>query len=204
MMNNRRIIYFFLIAVILSGSFVYLLNHFLLKKEEIIILSGTDPENSFQSAKPTTKEAYVHISGAVKYPGVYRLKKEMRMIEAVKIAGGITMQADLDSVNLAENIKDGQKIHIPSKIYCPNIETPENKTGKKTNKIKNKTLNIKVNINSAKEKELQKLPGVGPSLSKKILTYRSGNGSFKTVNDLLKVPGIGKKKLEKIKDHICL
>lgn len=203
-MDNHKLTIFLLITVIFSGFMVYFLNHFVFKKEEIIMLSSTDTINSIKSEN-ITEEVYVHISGSVKRPGVYKLKKGMRIVEAIKIAGGSSSGADLDTLNLAEKIRDGQKIHITQKIHDIPAESQKNKIRKSSKKKKkNKTLKVKININSATEKDFQNLPGVGPSLAKKILSYRTNKGLFKTINDLVKVPGIGKKKLNKLKGYLCL
>ncbi|HZK12312.1 MAG TPA: helix-hairpin-helix domain-containing protein, partial [Atribacterota bacterium] len=129
-----------------------------------------------------------------------------RIVDAVKIAGGETEEANLDLINLAALLKDGQKIIIPYKIY--------NQTGEEMNKdIYNNVENgysssvstsAKVNINTADTIILQTLPGIGPVLSERIIEYRNQNGLFGVIDDIKDVSGIAEKKYEGIKDLICV
>ncbi|MCX7845154.1 MAG: helix-hairpin-helix domain-containing protein [Dictyoglomaceae bacterium] len=139
----------------------------------------------------------VHIAGAVKSPGVYKLLEGSRVIDGIQAAGGALPSADLDKLNLAEYLEDGCKILVPEKSF------PSHSLLSSTDRIKgNNSSNNKININFATEKELESLPGIGPSLAKRIIEYREQKGPFKDLKDLEKVKGIGEKKIEQIKDLI--
>jgi len=139
----------------------------------------------------------VHIAGAVKNPGVYRLLEGSRVIDGIRSAGGALPSADLDKLNLASYLEDGAKIYVPEKIL-PTQNINGNSEVKKASNSGNK----KININTASKEELESLPGIGPSLAQRIIEYRESNGYFSSLDDLEKVKGIGPKKIEQIKDYI--
>lgn len=146
----------------------------------------------------------VHIVGEVQTEGIIEIEKDARLADVIEEAGGITDEADLSKINLAYCVKDGQKIYIPN--MEDNLEEyiiddagdgvlPEEDYKQK---------NEKVNINTAKQTELETLSGIGPSTALKIINYRKENGEFKNIEDLKNVPGIGDSKFEAIKDDICI
>jgi len=147
-------------------------------------------------------ELTVHIAGAVKTPGVYQLHVGARINDGVVAAGGATAQADLDSVNLAMLLSEGEQIYIPKRndkphiIVQPRFTNSNNSNG--SNSSTNSELQIRININTATAIELEQLAGVGPSTAKAIIEFREKNGAFKTVEDLLNVHGIGPAKLSEI------
>lgn len=138
----------------------------------------------------------VHVAGAVKRPGLYRLPPGSRNDDAVKMAGGPTEKADLDGVNLALVAEDGAQLLVPEKGVAPRAtpgqaETaaPRGSSGKLSRPGEGA-----VNINTASTEELQRLPGVGPSTAAKILAYRKEAGRFTAPDQLMEVSGIGEKK----------
>ncbi len=132
----------------------------------------------------------VHVSGAVLNPGVYELEEGARVIDAIEIAGGITDDANQHAINLAKKIADEEKIYVPRQDeVVEDLDSLQNKDDR-------------ININSAKQSELEELPGIGPVLAKRIIEYREQNGKFRLPEDLMKVSGIGAKKYENIKDLI--
>lgn len=151
----------------------------------------------------------IHITGAVHKTGILVLTEGARIADAIDAANGATEQADLDEVNLAYILEDGQKIYIPSK-------NKENSTDKKyitkesgnnvvvDGKNTSKGENTKVNINTATQSELETLSGIGPSIASKIIEYREKNGKFEKVEDLQNVSGIGDAKYNSIKDHVTV
>ncbi|MFC1770601.1 helix-hairpin-helix domain-containing protein [Candidatus Margulisiibacteriota bacterium] len=152
--------------------------------------------------KAATELIIVHIAGAVKNPGVYNLRKGIRGLDAVRIAGGILPEANLDKVNLAVKLKDGKRLFIPfQKKRKHRLKKPK-KTKQSSQKINSASINNPININSATQAELVLIPGIGPSTAKRILEERNNSGGFKSIEDLLKVKGIGAKKIEKIKPYI--
>lgn len=154
----------------------------------------------------------IHITGAVHKTGILVLTEGARIADAIDAANGATEQADLDEVNLAYILEDGQKIYIPSK----NDKNKENSTDKKyitkesgnnvivDSKNTSKGENIKVNINTATQSELETLSGIGPSIASKIIEYREKNGKFEKVEELQNVSGIGDAKYNSMKDHVTV
>lgn len=146
----------------------------------------------------------VDISGEVVNPMVIELPAGSRIQDAISGAGGLTKNADISTVNRAEKLEDGTKILIPSKNETSdgNISSSESSSDSaSTNNNKN---NNRVNINKADSEELRTLDGVGPAMAERIITYRNENGSFKTIEDLKNVSGIGDKTFEKLKNNICV
>lgn len=152
----------------------------------------------------------VHISGQVISPGVILLDEGSRLIDAINAAGGTTKDANLSKVNLAYILSDAQKIYIPSVNDKEDKEyiSKENGEGIVTNgsnkesSSKNKSENLMININTANEDELQKLPGIGSSIASKIVAYRKENGKFNSIEDIKNVRGIGDSKFNNIKNNI--
>jgi competence protein ComEA len=143
----------------------------------------------------------VHVAGAVQNPGVYKLKSGLRGLDAIQIAGGLLPVANLDKVNLAKKLKDGQRLNIPFIKGNAAISRYSQKT-KTANK--KQTSEFPININLANEAQLVLIPGIGKSTAKKIMNKRIEAGKYSSAEDLLKVKGIGPKKLEKIKEYITL
>lgn len=152
-----------------------------------------DQNNSDVSGSDLRK-IQVHVAGEVNKPGVYKLDEGSRIMDAVTAAGGFTLKADQNSLNLAKVLEDGEQILISS-IDASQSQSTQANSG---------TNNGKVNINTADLTLLQTLNGVGPSTAQKIIDYRSANGKFKAIEDLKKVSGIGDKTFEKFKDQICV
>ncbi|MCL2341749.1 MAG: helix-hairpin-helix domain-containing protein [Firmicutes bacterium] len=149
-----------------------------------------------------SKTIIVHITGSVKVAGVISLKEGDRIIDAIDKAGGITEDADLSKVNLAYVLQDGQKVYIPSLQDDEIIKTVTDGSGDDV--IADGESNNIVNINRATEAELETLSGIGPSTALKIIEYRKENGSFKKIEDLMNVPGIGQAKFDAIKSKITI
>lgn len=148
----------------------------------------------------TTTDAgdmFVHLSGAVRREGVYRLKAGDRVMDAIRLAGGAATSADLSAVNLAEKLQDGQKIIIPAKLRL----TLNNGSVPAQN---NSSPDGKINLNTADEKALDALPGIGLSTAKAIVEYRKTNGPFSKPEQIMEIPRFGKSKFEKIKDKIVI
>lgn len=146
---------------------------------------------------PTPAPLTVHIVGEVKNPGVYILPPRSRVSDAVDAAGGLLPSAVPESINLAAHLLDGQQIAILSKaqLTAAPIDLPQ-RAGD--------LAGGKVNLNTAGKEELLTLPGIGEDKAEKILAYRQEHGPFKTVDDILEVPGIGEGILENIKDLIII
>ncbi len=133
--------------------------------------------------------AVVQVTGAVYQPGVVRLSATDRVEQAVAACGGALPTADLERVNLAQTVRDGAQILVPEK---------------KSDAAAPAAADGRISINTADEKTLGSLPGVGPVMAKRIVEYRTQHGAFRDVEELKRVRGIGNVTFEKLKDRIGL
>lgn len=156
-----------------------------------------------QDAQPIT--LLVHVCGAVRREGVYKLKPGDRLLSAISLAGGSLPLADLSALNLAEPVKDGVKIFIPLKQpMVREVVGEERPVGRKTQGKTQEKAAGRVNLNSASVDQLDDLPGIGKSTAEKIVEYRQKNGPFQKLEQLMELPRFGKSKFEKLKDRITL
>ena len=164
----------------------------------------TNNENNIDGEDEEVEEIIVHITGEVNKPGIVVLKSNSRIADAINKAGGATKEADLNQINLAYILEDGQKIYIPNKNE--KIDEDEYITEGNGNNIGNNNSKEgeKVNINEAMQTELEELPGIGPSLASRIIEYREQNGDFKKIEELQNVKGIGDAKYNDIKDKVTV
>lgn len=169
-MNSRKIIQDILFYLFLAIT--------------VIVLVFTTTQNERRSSE---KEIFgVHVKGAVNAPGYYELPEGSRYKDALIAAGGETADANLEELNLATIILDGEEIIIASKN-----STKSNSTGK-------------ININTADLYKLCKLEGIGEATAQKIIDYRSSKGPFTSIKDLKKVSGIGESKFKIIENLITV
>ena len=133
---------------------------------------------------------YIHVVGEVVSPGMYQLPIGARLVDAVFAAGGLTDEADNASVNLARELTDGEQIIVFS------ISQEGQSPGTNSSGL--------ISLNRAGEKELEELPGIGPALAGRIIAWREANGGFKSIEDLLKVSGIGESLLSGVIDLVTL
>ena len=164
----------------------------------------TNNENNIDEENEVLEEIVVHVTGEVNKPGIVVLKSNSRIADAINKAGGATKEADLNQINLAYILEDGQKIYIPNKNE--KIDEDEYITEGNRNNIGNNNSKEgeKVNINEAMQTELEELPGIGPSLASRIIEYREQNGDFKKIEELQNVKGIGDAKYNDIKDKVTV
>lgn len=156
------------------------------------------PEQSPSSEKE--KWVVVDVKGAVKKPGIYRLAKDSRVHDAIRMAGGTSAEADLLKVNLAERLSDGKVIYIAKK----GEEIPEIAWVDQASSTVGSEKTGKININTATAEVLEQLNGIGPKKAQAIVRYREENGPFSSVDEIAKVPGIGEKTLDQFKEQITL
>lgn len=148
-------------------------------------------------------EVYVDVDGAVVTPGVYRLREGARVAQAIDAAGGLTPEADVAGLNRASKVVDGQKIYVPHVGERQTVDVVAG-SGPGEASVGTSVVSDLVNINTANAAELQTLSGVGPSMAQSIIDERTQNGPFTSIEDLMRVSGIGEKKFAKIKDCICI
>jgi competence protein ComEA len=152
----------------------------------------------------TPRRVFVHVGGAVRRPGVYHLREGSRVTTAIVAAGGASSDADLDSLNLAAKVKDGDKILVPERGGAQQQHGGAGGSATIAGSSDGGPATSKVNLNTAQAADLETLPGIGPSIAQRIVEYRNKHGGFRRVEDLLEVPGIGPKKFEELKDHVTV
>jgi len=177
-------------------------------------VSGMNPAGTTDITPPEPQKICVHIAGRVNRPGICELPPGSRVKDAIEAAGGALPNADLESVNLAEKLEDGQQVYIAQigKIKPPAVSVirgssvkssgaPKGEAGGKASAPKklSKPGEGTVSINSANLDQLQRLPGIGPAYAQRIIDYRTQHGRFQAVDELDEVKGIGPKKLEKLR-----
>lgn len=188
--------------------------------KEKLVPMGSSLLQSAQSAVTSkaaqAKTVRVQVSGAVLEPGIYDVPANCRVEEAIAAAGGLTENADSERVNLVRKVRDGMQIRVPVKKAARTSRTQRKSaqatagySASSTKKVgstragaeKNNSAVQIVRINSAGVSELQQLPGIGPALAQRIVETRN-SGRFTSAEDLLRVPGIGKAKLAKLRDYV--
>lgn len=164
-------------------------------------------EERREERREENEKIIIHITGAVRLPGIVKLEEGSRIEDAINKAGGLTEDADISKVNLAFVLEDGVKIKIPSNSDIGDLEEDIVNNGSGENILEdfeNSSESTLLNINKATEQELQRLPGIGPSLASKIIKYRNEMGKFSNVEDIKNVNGIGENKFENIKNNISV
>jgi competence protein ComEA len=135
--------------------------------------------------RAAASELVVHVAGAVRRPGLYRLAEGKRVADAVARAGGATAPADTAAINLAAPLADGMQVLVPR---------APGSGGKGTA--------ARPSLSSASVAELDALPGIGPVTAQKIVDYRAAHGGFRSVDDLDSIPGIGPARVEQLRDLV--
>jgi len=150
---------------------------------------------------PTSAPLVVYVTGAVNHPGVYKLSQDSRVQDAIIEAGGLSVDADPQNLNLAAFLKDGSRVLVPT-LYSviPTQDIPETASlGKRSSDI-----DYMININTATQEELESLPYIGTEYAQRIIAYREAYGTFATIEAIQEVYGIGPKTFENIKDLITI
>lgn len=151
------------------------------------------------STGTTARQVYVQILGAVRNPGVYALPLGSRVFAAVEAAGGLRPEADDDAVPLAATVTDGGRIVIPVKGAVTTLgsaSVPAGPSGAAG------AAAAPISLSTATIEELDGLPGIGPAIAGRIVSYRETNGPFSSVDELEEVPGIGPALLERLRDLV--
>lgn len=154
---------------------------------------------------PTAAPIRIHVSGEVAHPDVYELPVRAIVRDAITAAGGLTGEADIDRVNLALQLSDGMRIHVPAvdEEVQPPLVSGDSPAGDAPSPGDVPSPGI-INLNLATLDELESLPGIGPALGERIIEYRQANGPFVTSEELMDVSGIGPGKYELIKNLISV
>lgn len=205
------------IAILLTGCIITSFISTNDKEKALPVSSlAQSAQGAVASKAAQAKTVRVQVSGAVLEPGIYDLPASCRVEEAIAAAGGLTENADSERVNLVRKVRDGMQIRVPVQKAARTNSTQRKKAQAKSglgesasgkygsNKAgsgRNSSMMQSVRINSASVSELQQLPGIGPALAQRIVETRS-RGRFNSADDLLRVPGIGKAKLAKLRDYV--
>lgn len=202
--KNKKYVIIGLIFCILIIAIIIVKQFDTEEKETLDLISiEENTENTETVEEEEDYKIVIHITGEVNNEGIIEIKEGGRISDAIEEAGGLTKEADLERVNLAYELEDGQKIYIPNKKDkdieeyvtegVDDIVLPDELS---------KAGDGLVNINKASSEELQELDGIGEALAENIIAYRENNGRFKNIEDIKNVSGIGDSKYEKIKDNI--
>ena len=143
---------------------------------------------------------YADICGAVENPGVYALEEGARICDLVKLAGGLTEEADLNVLNQAEKVTDGMKVRVYTKEEAVDLPVQAG-IGMTTTE---ETGSGRININTADQTQLVTLSGIGAARAADIIAYRTEHGSFQTIEEIMNVSGIKESTFQKIKDQIVV
>lgn len=196
---KKQIILLGIVVLILLGCTACKSTSYLEKQSD---LSSEDTSEDATDSADTTEETekkteiYVQISGAVADPGVYTFPADSRVYELIEAAGGLLPEAYDVSLNQAERLSDGQKIHVYTKEEAAEGLVPTEESSS--------TSDGKVNINTASTEELTSLKGIGQTRAESIVAYRQEHGAFAAVEDLKAVSGIGDATYQKIADAITV
>ncbi len=180
--------------------------------ENVIERENSEPSNEKTNGYENLEgKIVIHITGAVKKTGILVLPEGARIADAIDAASGHKESADLDEVNLAYVLQDGQKVYIPSKEDKVKLESKAYITSESGNNVivqavneDKKGGNGKVNINTATQSELESLPGVGEAIASRIIEYREQKGKFSKIEDLQNIKGIGDAKFNNMKEYVIV
>lgn len=182
----------FVAALFVAGG-VYLLRQ--PKHTSIKIIPPEPTATGVPTATPAPLEVYV--TGAVQNPQVrLTLPIGSRVENAIEAAGGALENANLDAVNLAQRLQDGDMVFVPTLPAEGNSDNEASLPTPNAPRI--------INLNEATLEELDTLPGIGPSTAQAIIDYRTANGPFETIEELLEVEGIGERTLDELRPYISL
>ena len=162
--------------------------------------SETEKEGAVpQGEQEPAETVYVYVCGAVNAPGVYELKKDARVFEAITLAGGMTAEAAPEAVSQARTVADGEQIYVPTvrEVQMQGSGVEDIVTG-------NADVSGKININTAGKEELMTLTGIGEAKAQSILDYREEHGQFGSIEDLMLIEGIKEGVFNKIKEDITI
>ena len=191
--NAKIIAAMLVVAVIIFGHTIYdFASKVNVTKEESLPIAIAPGNAEVVKAEPV-----IYVSGAVNKPGVFKVPPGSRVIDAVNAAGGFTARADSERINLAQLVKDGQHINVLSQRPPDGAQSGNSAVGGNSS-------TALININTATEKELQELPGIGPALAKRIIDFRANNGPFAEISELRRVAGIGEVRFNQLEPLITL
>ncbi|WP_394404890.1 helix-hairpin-helix domain-containing protein [Streptococcus sp. 20-1249] len=196
-----------LVCVALLVAIVILFSQSAQSQEQVALvpkietIASSSSANQEKEAVEETLEIIVDVKGAVAKPGLYQLKSGARVNDAVQAAGGFASNADQKSVNLAQKVSDEAVVYVATGEENRSVVSQQDVTNGAQSSSSGFNL---VNLNTATEADLQTVTGIGAKRAADIIAYREANGSFKSVDDLNNVSGIGDKTLENIRPYVTV
>ena len=169
----------------------------LTRSEDTAPVTIVAPEAETTAAGKSGADIKVQVSGEVMFPGVYPMNPDDRVIDAIAAAGGASANGDLSGLNLSKRVQDEARYHVPAiGEAAPAVSVAAASAAEDGDGL--------LNLNTAGARDLETLPGIGPSLANAIVTYREGNGPFAAIDDVENVPGIGPKTLDAIRPLVTV
>ncbi len=181
---NRRLFLLVFVFAVTVGAILVSLNSAKPYESSAESFTIEEPSESIEESN-----VFVHVVGEVEKPGIYTVALGGRVFDAIVAAGGFTNSADQSTVNLAREVSDGEQVVVLA------AGAQAAATGSQS---------ALISLNRASQLELEGLPGVGPTLAGRMVDWRTANGGFKKIEDLLKVSGIGSKMFDGIRDLVTL
>ena len=154
---------------------------------------AVEERSGAQAPRSRAGRVYVHVAGAVRRPGLYRVREGARVAAALELAGGPARNADLAGTNLAARVEDGQQIVVAARGATPAPAAAPSAAGAATGSL---------SLANATQAQLEELDGIGPTLAARILEYRDSHGGFRSVEELGEVDGIGEVRLEALRQAV--
>ena len=216
--NMIKVVVITLLLFLYVGSFIYISTKIIKTEKgsenETNVLAKEDLKEE-TNTETSEKEIVVDVKGSVKKPGVYKIKENSRVTDAIDAAGGLSKNANTRFINLSKLLSDGDVVVIYSNEEIEDakkedkivVETPcicEEVKNDACYKEETTNTNKKININTATINELMTLTGIGESKAKLIIEYRTQNGNFKDIKDIMKVKGISETLFSKFKENITI
>ncbi|GAD17464.1 ComEA family DNA-binding protein [Lentilactobacillus otakiensis] len=188
------------------------------QSEAASVSQSASSEQPKQVAAGSNQQMYVDVKGAVKNPGVYQVSANMRVVDAIDLAGGYNRSADKKKINLAQKLTDQQVIYVPIRgekgtpvtstvaaSPTPAETTPDASADSAAPAADGATgTPQQINLNTADKTKLQELTGIGDKKADQIIAYRQAHGQFKNIEELKDVPGFGDKTFANLKSSICV
>ena len=192
-----------ILLVLVGGFFIYTMTDKGAEEPEGVLETAalSDSLEVEEELPETFSQMYVDIKGAVKLPGMYEVSSDMRVLNVIDMAGGLTLEADDQQVNFSQKVEDQMVIYIPKEgeEVSENIGLVNGGESGQTSEEEGK-----VNLNQASKEELMTLNGVGEKKAEKIIEHREENGSFKSIEEIKNVNGFGEKTFESLKSSITI
>lgn len=203
-MYRKSMLVLLVLAAAVIGGIFYGLH----AQEQAVPLDAAGEQQASPAAsRAETAEVTVYVTGAVQKPGLVTVPEGTRIAAAVEACGGLLPTAASESINLAQVLKDGQQITVPERQQLAAQAVSGAASGAAQAKAASAGRAASsglVNINTADEKLLDTLPGIGPAMAKRIIEYRETQGPFTAIEELKRVKGIGEAKFAKLKDKVCI